>query len=445
MAHETTAAPESNDGVGALDEPACGCVRCCSGPLSAVPFLSVRAWPPLAETVAPNYRHRHHRQCRKDDHQGSCSADILASLARTYRTLGNQNANLQVALNLLRVRPWHRFAVIEVGIGKPGDMQQLARMVRPDIGIIVAVARVHTRGFPDHGQYTAEKALFLEHLSPAGLAILNGDDPQVSAMADPSRSNVLRFGTASGLQLWADEVSSRWPDRLSFRVHRDGESCDVRTQLIGSHWVPSLLAALAAAGHLGIGLGEAAEALGSMQPYTARLEPVFLPNGAVIVRDDYSASIDTFNAALKFLQEARALRRVLVTTGFTDSGMSSRGRWLFLGAAASGWLDLLVLIGHSHAYGRRKAIEAGMSPESVHGFETLQPAARLLRAELKSGDLVLLKGRTTDHVTRLFFALIGSVSCWRDHCPKTMLCDGCWELGFHPEGEFVPPSVGVRA
>jgi UDP-N-acetylmuramoyl-tripeptide--D-alanyl-D-alanine ligase len=65
----------------------------------------------------------------------------------------------------------------------------------------------------------------------------------------------------------------------------------------------------------------------------------------------------------------------------------------------------------------------------VFGFSTFQETAEFLRKELRAGDLVLLKGRTTDHIARVYFAQFGSVSCWKAYCPKRMLCDECWELG----------------
>ena len=371
-------------------------------------------------------------------------ARFLALRGRTYRTIGTQNGGVCVPVNVLRVRPWHRFAVIELGIAKPDSMRKIARAVRPDVAILVSLARVHTKGFPSFEEYAAEKALLLDYLAPGGLAVLNGDDPRVAAMAAGSGFQVRRFGASAGLDLWADQVSARWPDRLSFRVHDGLESCDVRTQQLGTHWIPALLAAMAAARHVGVGCREAASVLSNIPPYTARMEPVRLPSGTIIVRDDYSASIDTFEAALRFLREARAGRRILVLSDVSDSGENYRSRLRKLGVAVAGWLDLLVLIGREHRYGCRKAVEAGMPDEGVRGFETLRQAAGWLKSTLGTDDLVLLKGRTTDHVTRLFFAQIGSVSCWRDYCRRTMLCDGCWELGFRPEAGEAPPSVGLR-
>ena len=205
---------------------------------------------------------------------------------------------------------------------------------------------------------------------------------------------------------------------------------------------PDVAVILAVAKHLGVPLEESASVVRCSAPYTARLEPVPLPCGAIVIRDDYSASIDTFEAALKFLREARAQRRILVFTDISDSGDNNRRRKLrSLAAAVSGWLDVLILCGEEQVYGTRKVIEAGAS---AHGFQTLREAAQFLRTELRPGDLVLLKGRATDHATRVFFALLGTVACWRAYCPKTMLCDGCWELGFEPETGYRPPSTGLR-
>jgi UDP-N-acetylmuramoyl-tripeptide--D-alanyl-D-alanine ligase len=371
-------------------------------------------------------------------------AGILAVRARTFRSLGNQNSGFVLPLNILRVRPWHRFAVLEAGIAQPGEMRRLARALRPDVAVILAVARTHTARFSDLDQCAAEKALLLESLRPGGLAVLNGDDPRVAAMAGSARFRTCLTGPSPAFDVWADQVSSRWPDRLSFLAHAGNETCRIQTQQLGSHWVPALTAALAVAKHLGVPLEESASVVRCSAPYTARLEPVPLPCGAVMVRDDYSASIDTFEAALEFLREARAQRRILVLTDISDSAGNRRRRLRALATAVSGWLDILILCGDEHVYGRRKAIEAGLPPESAYGFQTLKEAADFLRRELRPGDLVLLKGRTTDHATRVFFALLGTVACWRAYCPKTMLCDGCWELGFESETGYRPPSTGLR-
>lgn len=371
-------------------------------------------------------------------------AGILATRGRTFHTVGNQNGGVLMLLNILRVRPWHRYAVIEVGIDKPGAMRKMARTLRPGVAVILAVSRVHTTGFANLDVYAGEKAMLLESLLPGGLAVLNGDDPRVARMTGRTGHRTCFFGSCAEFDVWCDEWASRWPDRLSFCAHCGNQSRKIQTRLLGSHWVPALTAALATAAGLGIRLDEAAGALRDVSPHTARMDPVQLPSGVVMVRDDYSSTLTASEAALQFLREARAGRRVFVLTDISDSGSNRRSRLRWLAGAVSGWLDLLVLVGDEQRYGVRKAIEAGMTPGQAHGFDDLRAAAEFLRAELRSGDLVLLKGRSTDHAARLFFAQCGTVECWRDYCRKTMLCDMCWELGFRPSGDFIPPSLGAH-
>ena len=91
----------------------------------------------------------------------------------TFRTSGNENTGLPLTLNVLRVRPWHRFAVIEIGVGAPGEMRRLARLVRPDVALVLAVLRTHTKAFPDRETHAREKAILLR-----GLAARRGGGPQ---------------------------------------------------------------------------------------------------------------------------------------------------------------------------------------------------------------------------------------------------------------------------
>ena len=261
-------------------------------------------------------------------------------------------------------------------------------------------------------------------------------------MSVPLRHPVRVFGTSPSFDLWADHLSSHWPARFSCHAHSMGVSVGIHTRLLGIHWAPAVMAALSAAAQLGIPLAAAAAALRDVEPYVARMEPVCLPNGAVVIRDDYGASVDSFEASLRFLREAQAERRVLVITDFSDSGLSRTARLKRLAAAASGWLELLIIVGEQQAYGVRRAIESGMSPQGVHGFPDLWTAAAFVRNEFQVGDLMLLKGRTTDHAARLLFAQYGTVTCRLDHCPKTMLCDSCWELGFQSDAGVRPASLG---
>jgi UDP-N-acetylmuramoyl-tripeptide--D-alanyl-D-alanine ligase len=357
-----------------------------------------------------------------------CLAAILGSRFPTVKSSGNRNSGLGLCVGILRVRPWHRFAVFEVAGAAHNNMLRGAQLVRPDVAVILNVLRTHTTAFPTLEDHAAEKARLLDMLRPGGIAFVNGEDPLVVSISSRPGLRLVSFGASASFDFWADEVTSIWPDRLEFRAHDGSSAQHVETQLIGTHWLGSVLAALAVARHCGISLQDAAPALRSVEPFPARLRAVRLPVGAVVLRDDYNASIDTLDAASRVLEEACAPRRLFVVNDFSDFGANRKKRLRYLAEKAARVSDVALFIGENAGYGRRRAIEAGMRESEVHEFATLDAAADFLRSELRADDLMLLKGRTTDHAARIFFAQLGEVGCWKPYCRKTTLCDDCWEL-----------------
>jgi UDP-N-acetylmuramoyl-tripeptide--D-alanyl-D-alanine ligase len=356
-----------------------------------------------------------------------CLAAILSSRAATAATRWNENDRYGVPRTILRVRPWHRYAVVEVS--GAATMRRLAALVRPHVAVVLSVKRAHTTRFRSLDEHAAEKALLLGSLGRGGTALLFADDPRVAAMGAGARFRVSTFGTGRESDLRAEGVSARWPERLGFRVHRGAERCAVQTRLVGEHWLPSVLGALAAASALGVPLADACRALVRVPPAPGRLQPVRLPSGAVALRDEHGASLDALVPALRVLEQASVPRRIAVVTDFTDGELTRKPRLRTLALALVRASDLAVIIGPGADYGRRRAIEAGMRPEHVHAVDRADHAAALLRGELRAGDLVLLKGRVSEHVARVFFGLLGDVACRKLVCTKRILCDVCPELG----------------
>jgi UDP-N-acetylmuramoyl-tripeptide--D-alanyl-D-alanine ligase len=357
-----------------------------------------------------------------------CLAAILSARAPTLKTLNNENDLNGVPRTLLRLRPWHRFAVVEIGAGEPGGIRRNARLARPDVALVLAVARTHTNVFRTLDEAAAEKAELVGALPRRGLAILNGDDERVRRMGEGRRCRVETFGLAPGADAWADEVSARWPARLALRVRTAGGAARVETRLVGTHWVNGILAATLAARALGIAPAEAAEALARVEPFTGRMQPVRLPSGATVIRDEINSSPDTWQAALAVLREAAGGRRVLVASDLSDTGKRPRDRSRQLGDFAAEAADAALFVGeHAHAAAKR-AVAKGMDPARVAGALDVRTAAERLASLLEAGDVALLKGRMTHHLSRVLFAQLGGIGCWKTRCSKRIACDVCGEL-----------------
>jgi UDP-N-acetylmuramoyl-tripeptide--D-alanyl-D-alanine ligase len=364
-----------------------------------------------------------------------CLAAILASRFPITYTPGNSGGRSGLPRTLLRTRRRHRFVVAEVAILKPGIMWRSAWLLKPDIAVVLSVRWQHSVNFRGLEHIAAEKAKLLRGLRRGGRAVLNGDDPLVARMADPARFAAVRFGTSPDCDVRASDASARWPDRLRFQVHAPEGSRWVQTRLVGPHWVPSVLAAIAAARACGVGLDDSVRALREVDPFPARMQPIALPSGAILLRDEYNGTMDTLLAALRVLEEATALRRVAVVGSISDTRETPEERPRRIGREVARVADTAIFVGELALRSAEAAVAGGMDPREVHAFPHPAGAAEFLRRELREGDLALLKGVYSDHLSRLYFAQVGTVGCWVETCPKAILCDDCPEL--RPSG---PPD-----
>lgn len=372
-----------------------------------------------------------------------CLAAALEPYGPVLKTHQNQNDRSGVPRTIRAMRPWHRFAVVEVGTGGPGDIRRLARLLKPDVAIILSVARTHTNMFGNLENTAAEKAQLLRFLPRRGVAVLNADDQRVCRMADAIKARTVFFGSTPACDFRADAAQAIWPDRLQFGFVTGGQRFNVQTQLVGTHWLSSVLAALAAAGVCGIPVEAAARKIAQVPPFMGRMQPVALPGGAIMIRDEENGSPDTLDAMLEVLRNARVVRRGLVFSDQSDTKDSPRRRLRKMGQLAGELCDFATFVGvHAH-HALAAATASGMDPSCCRAFANLQDAARWLNQSLGPDDLVFLKGRGTDHLSRILFAQFGSIGCWKSSCGITRLCDVCDQLkpDFDMEKALAAPVI----
>ncbi|MGO8990044.1 MAG: Mur ligase family protein [bacterium] len=133
---------------------------------------------------------------------------ITAALGMKPDTVEKANAPSGVAKALVMTPPWQRFAPFEVGIFRPGQMIQYARMMQPDIVVVNSIGLEHQRAFKTLENTRDEKAQLLTGITPHGIAILNGDDPRVLWMRGTTIRRVITYGFNEGNELCASRDAS---------------------------------------------------------------------------------------------------------------------------------------------------------------------------------------------------------------------------------------------
>ena len=103
-------------------------------------------------------------------------ASILGKVARTHATVGNYNNEIGVPLTVLGLDDGHRYAVIEMGCGKPGDIDELAAIAPPHAALVTNVAPAHLLRLGSVEGVAEAKAGVYRGLRSGGTAVINADD-----------------------------------------------------------------------------------------------------------------------------------------------------------------------------------------------------------------------------------------------------------------------------
>ncbi len=352
---------------------------------------------------------------------------ILEEAGPTAATPRSMNHLLDVAQLILAVKRSDRFAVVEIAVSGPGTLDAKLALTRPRIGALTLVQRDHIKNFDSIEAIAQEKRKLIDALPHDGVAVLNIDDPRVRAIGEATRAERLWFGVSPEADLRLVRATSTYPDPLVLELSFQGRSHHCVTSMHGMHLAVPVLAAIGMGVAAGVPIDRCIKALAKVQTIAGRMQIVSDAHGVTFVRDDFKAPYWSFQAALDFLADARAGRKVAVVGTLSDYALSASKLYPKVARRVTAAADLAVFVG-PHALRALKA-RRHEDDRSIVGFTDLEDAHRFLQTELRAGDLVLLKGSNrADHLVRLLLARSRPVGCWSSGCGFGRFCDACPRL-----------------
>ncbi|ADB31948.1 UDP-N-acetylmuramoylalanyl-D-glutamyl-2,6-diaminopimelate/ D-alanyl-D-alanylligase [Kribbella flavida DSM 17836] len=338
-------------------------------------------------------------------------AQLVAPYGPTVAPTGSFNNEIGHPLTALQADRDTRYLVAEMGARHLGDIAYLCRITPPKVGLVLNVGYSHIGEFGSRDAIAQAKGEMIANVAPGGTAVLNADDPRVAAMASRTEQTIRTFGEAPEADVRATDLEVDGEGRPGFTLHADGQSFPVQLQLIGEHNVSNALAAATAALAVGLTPEQVADGLNAAARVSqARMEVVERPDGVTVINDAYNANPDSVRAALKALVaigRAREARTWAVLGEMLELGDSSATEHDAVGRLAVR-LDVnrLLAVGEG-----AKPIHLGASLEGSWGNEsayvaTIAEALELLRGELRSGDVVLVKSSKAANLRSLADALL---------------------------------------
>ena len=321
-------------------------------------------------------------------------AAALGAVGAVHASPASFNNAIGVPLTLLGATGTEWALVVEVGTNAPGEIADLAALVRPEVGVVTAVAAAHTEAFGTVDGVAREKGELVAALDSSGAAVLNADDPRVAAMAARTEAQVVTYGFEGG-DVRAGGVALDGELHASFELVTPWGQAPVRLRAAGLHSAHNALAAAAAALVLGVDIGAVAAGLGRAELSPWRMAVSTSPSGALVINDAYNANPASAAAALRALAAAPARRRVAVLGVMAELGDRHDAEHAAVADLATELGVELVTVGEA-AYGPPPV------PDAAAALAALGP--------LGPGDAVLIKGSRVAALESLATALLQPVA-----------------------------------
>ncbi|CAN2192599.1 MurF UDP-N-acetylmuramyl pentapeptide synthase [Candidatus Nanopelagicaceae bacterium] len=322
---------------------------------------------------------------------------ILSAEGNTIATKGNNNNELGVPLTLLRCATDTRYCIVEIGARHLGDIAALAKIAKPDIGVVLRVAEAHLGEFGSIEKIAETKSEMISSLSRDGIAILGEYDPFTTAMRKLHQGEVLTFGETSTASIRATDIELREGRAYFDLVTPEGRST-VALRLYGLHQISNALAAAAVAHALGISTDHIAGQLSIAEMGAKWRMDVRDLNDLILINDAYNASPDSMAAALTtlaHLSQERGGESWAFLGNMRELGESGAQAHAEIGRLASDLgIDHLVTVGASD-------YRDGVGASTVLHQCADRSEALAVAEHINRGDVVLCKASRSDRLELL--------------------------------------------
>lgn len=317
-----------------------------------------------------------------------------------YANPGNRNNEIGLPLAVIDAPDDARYAVYEMGAGKPGDIAYLTNVVRPDVALVNNVAPAHLERMSSLLGVADTKAAIYDALPADGVAVINADDAFASYFAERAHGRrLIRFGLDASADVTAHDMQLH-ADGARFTLIAPQGQAAIQLPLPGRHNVANALAAASLALGAGIALDIIASVLAAATPVAGRLMTHHLRNGAVLIDDSYNANPGSLNAAIDTLG-AQGGESWLVLGDMRELGADAAALHAEAGRRAKG-----AGIARLYALGTLSAAAAEAFGDGARSFDSHAQLAEALRAELRDGLRVLVKGSRGSAMDRVVAALL---------------------------------------
>ncbi len=327
-------------------------------------------------------------------------AAILATKYKVFKTDGNFNNDLGLPMELMKLDDTHEIGVVELGMSALHEIENLASLVLPRVGVITCVGPSHIEFLKTLKNIAKAKAELISKVDTQGTVILNYDNTYTRKMASLYSGKVTGYAIdnkSARIRAERVELNERGFYNFSCSIAANGkkyEPFSVYLPLAGKHNVLNCLAAIAVGLEFDVNIKKLCSAINNFDGVKKRMELIEIAGGIRVLNDCYNANPLSMKSAIETISEIPgASRRIAIIGDMLELGAWSVRSHMEIGRLAKkSGIDLLVTVGERAEHIREAAIEAGMDEKNAIHFKDSDETAGRINGLIKNGDLILIKG-----------------------------------------------------
>lgn len=330
---------------------------------------------------------------------------ILRKFGETVAPIESYNNEVGAPISILKITENTKYLVVELGAGGVGSIEYLAKIAKPDIGVLLKIGLAHAGEFGGIETTFKIKSELVRELAPSATLVFNADDALVAEAAKTTTAHKFSFGTGDEAQLKISDPELSLAGTSALFDFDGTESKRISLHILGEHQLMNAAAALAVVDVLGLDKSVAIDAIEQL-PLAERWRMQLLKrdDGVFVINDAYNASPDSMKAALQTLaQIGRQGHRTIAVLGemaelgdFAATEHDGMGR-----LAVRLNIDQVIVVGKGAKLIHMGASQEGSWDGESKYFDSIDEALTAVRGMLEPGDVVLVKSSKSANLRHL--------------------------------------------
>ncbi len=289
--------------------------------------------------------------------------------------------------------------IAELGATKIGDIDEVAKLTNPEIGIITSIGPCHLETFKSIDNIMRTKYELIENLPDDGVAIFNYDNEYIKRLADKTFKEKILYGIENieDTDVFATDIAvSSKGSRFSLCINGLG-TIECETRLLGAHNIHNILAGAAIAKVMGLTLQEIKKGISKIESVEHRLQLIDPGTGVIVIDDAFNSNPDGAKAALDVLDSFKDNRKIIVTPGMVELGEIEEAENEKFGENIAKVCDIAILVGKKRTTPIYNGlIRKGFNEDNLYVVNSLDEASELMKTLTKVGDVVLFENDLPD-------------------------------------------------